>query len=157
MLVRRLAWELKRRFGLAGAPLKPEHLHMTVEFFGAFPELTDGIVETAKWLGAGVVAAPFDVTLKEAISFRNDARRPLVLQGRHGGFDVLQRAIWRVLGPDFRGRKATPHMTLLYDDQMVKRTGLAEPISFAARELVLVHSIYGESRHEHLAKWPLRG
>jgi hypothetical protein len=50
----------------------------------------------------------------------------------------------------------TPHVTLLYDDQLVPATAV-QAIGWTATELVLVHSLLGETRHIHLGRWPLSG
>jgi 2'-5' RNA ligase len=55
------------------------------------------------------------------------------------------------LRPD---RSFTPHVTLLYDDALVTETPI-EPIRWTVGELVLVHSLLGQTRHIPLARWPL--
>jgi 2'-5' RNA ligase len=53
-------------------------------------------------------------------------------------------------------RHFTPHMTLLYDRQLVKEHAI-EMLSWTVSEFVPVHSFVGQGRHVHLARWPLRG
>ena len=49
-----------------------------------------------------------------------------------------------------------PHVTLLYDDGHVPpQTSL--PIGWTVDELVLIHSLVGQSRHIVLGRWPLQG
>jgi 2'-5' RNA ligase len=157
--VERLATELKWAFALTGRLLKPENLHMTVEPFDLYETLKDEEVGLAKRLGDRVAAAPFEFVLSSAMSFRNRHRSPFVLRGAEGveGYEALQRALWTAISPHFKGRLATPHMTLLYDRKQIPQVALDEPIRFPVEELVLIHSLYGSGRHNHLARWKLRG
>jgi 2'-5' RNA ligase len=50
----------------------------------------------------------------------------------------------------------TPHVTLMYDDSLLDATPVP-PVTWMAGEVVLVHSLLGETRHIHLARWPLSG
>jgi 2'-5' RNA ligase len=52
-------------------------------------------------------------------------------------------------------RPFTPHVTLLYDAACVDETTV-EPISWTAREFVLVNSLIGQGKHVTLGRWPLR-
>jgi 2'-5' RNA ligase len=47
-------------------------------------------------------------------------------------------------------------MTLLYGRGATVHQAI-EPVAWTVRELVLVHSFLGETRHEVLGRWPLRG
>jgi 2'-5' RNA ligase len=50
----------------------------------------------------------------------------------------------------------TPHLTLLYDDLPLAPRP-TDAIIWKAEELLLVRSLLGQSRHELLARLPLRG
>jgi 2'-5' RNA ligase len=52
--------------------------------------------------------------------------------------------------------KFTPHITLLYDDKNVVETPI-DPINCAADEVVLVHSLLGQTRHIPLGRWKMKG
>ena len=45
----------------------------------------------------------------------------------------------------------TPHITLLHDDRSVPPKEV-KPISWIATEFVLIHSLLGQTRHQHLAR-----
>jgi RNA 2',3'-cyclic 3'-phosphodiesterase len=47
-------------------------------------------------------------------------------------------------------------MTLFCDHRVVAKEPI-DPIRWVVRGFVLVHSIYGEGRHELPEQWPLRG
>lgn len=52
-------------------------------------------------------------------------------------------------------REFEPHMTLLYRGQLIPEVVLDEPVGWTVRDFVLVHSLQGEGRHEHLCYWLL--
>ncbi|WHO73262.1 2'-5' RNA ligase family protein [Rhizobium sp. BT03] len=54
-------------------------------------------------------------------------------------------------------RNFTPHMTLLYDRKAVPPTSLDQPVSWTAREFLLIHSLLGKSEHHIIDRWPLLG
>jgi 2'-5' RNA ligase len=53
-------------------------------------------------------------------------------------------------------RQFNPHLTMLYDEQIVLEAGIP-PLRWTVHDFVLVHSVNGEARHHHLARWPLGG
>src|SRR5262249_49430277 len=114
---------------------------------------------------AAVSVPPFEVTFRAIASFdgappREGAppQRPLVLLGESEALFELHRS----LGAAMRrfGLKAadgfTPHMTLSYGPRAITRRAI-EPIRFAVREFVLVHSRLRLTQYEMLERWPLVG
>jgi 2'-5' RNA ligase len=47
-------------------------------------------------------------------------------------------------------------MTLLRDRRAIPDLALESPFAWRVEEVVLVHSLFGRSRHEHLGRWRLR-
>jgi 2'-5' RNA ligase len=47
-----------------------------------------------------------------------------------------------------------PHMTLAYDQKFIPRQAI-DPISFVAREFILIHSLRGLTVYRDLGRWPL--
>lgn len=47
-----------------------------------------------------------------------------------------------------------PHMTLAYDQKFIPRQPI-DPISFGAREFILIHSLRGLTVYKDLDRWPL--
>ena len=72
-------------------------------------------------------------------------RQELVRAPRNAGFARRER-----------GGAATPHLTLLYDRRKLEEQPIDE-IGWSVRDFVLIHSLYGLSRHVPLGRWPLRG
>jgi 2'-5' RNA ligase len=146
---------------LTGKPLTPERLHVTLLPIGHYPELRHEVVEAACDAAAGLVVRPFEVMFDRAKSFPTGRpTRPLALIGGDGTIEVemLQQSLFtemkRIGLPVSRPRK--PHMTLLYDRRAVTEQPVA-PVRWFVREFVLIHSLFGLSRHVPLARWPLRG
>ena len=54
-----------------------------------------------------------------------------------------------------RKRPFMPHMTLLRSDTILPSCEI-KPITWTAREIVLVHSLLGKTTHRHVGRLPLR-
>lgn len=150
---RTMRWRVAH--GLTGKPLKPEHLHVTLFHVGdddASPlsELIDALAERA----AGVTMPAFRVEFDRVMSFSGGA---FVLGGddRLIGLHVLQQRLSDALdaspGP---ARRFEPHVTLLRDSRRIAEQPV-EPISWTAREIVLVHSLLGQTIHRDIVRVPL--
>ena len=141
--------------GLRGRPLKPEHLHVTLFHVGddaGLPpsELIEALVERA----AAVAMPAFRVEFDRVMSFNNGA---FVLSGDEStiGLEVLQQRLSDALDPSPRpARRFVPHVTLLRDQRRIAEQPV-ERIGWTAREVVLVHSLLGQTTHRHLARLPL--
>jgi 2'-5' RNA ligase len=97
------------------------------------------------------------------LSFRHTrSKRPFVL--RAGGDTAALAAFHRALGEAViragLDRRVTwhftPHMTLLYDQRLVAEHAI-EAFGWTVTDFVLVHSLVGQGKHVHLARWPLCG
>jgi 2'-5' RNA ligase len=152
----RLAGRLRRAHKFAGKLIQRERLHVSLFFLG---EACENIVRMVGDAAANVRTEPFEVTFDRTVSFRGSTgSRPFVLVGEDGPsrLQSFRRALVTAIArKGLRGlakTNFTPHITLLYDAQSVDEYPI-EPISWTAREFVLVHSLKG---HVHLARWPLR-
>ncbi|WP_372784693.1 2'-5' RNA ligase family protein [Phenylobacterium sp.] len=157
-----LAGDLRRRHGLKGRPTPASRLHLSLNFIGTFRgPPTRSVMEKAASLAAKVSEAAFRVTLNHVESWKNDPH-PLVLVGDEGviGAQILHAAIHKALVAGTmaprREPQFWPHVTLLRDKAQVPGA-FAEPVSWMAREFVLLDSPFGEGRHEVLGRWPLAG
>jgi 2'-5' RNA ligase len=100
--------------------------------------------------------------LDRAKSFpRKSGNRPLVLAASAPSASLRQ--FHADLGAALGGaglrterRSFSPHLTLLWDRLQLKEAPVS-PVSWMAREFVLLYSFRGESRHELLGRWPLGG
>ena len=142
--------------GLTGKPLKPEHFHVTLchvaDMAGApRQELIEVLAERASMLSMPAFRVEFD----RVMSFNNGA---FVLSGDEStiGLEVLQQRLSDALDPSPRpARRFTPHLTLLRDQRRIAEQPI-ERIGWTAREVVLVHSLLGQTTHRDLVRLPLR-
>ena len=142
--------------GLTGRPLKPEQLHVTLCHVGdavgpPAPELINVLAESA----AAVAMPAFRIEFDRIMSFRNGA---FVLAADESviGLEVLQQRLSDALDPSPRpARRFVPHVTLLRDSRHVAEQPI-DRIGWTAREVVLVHSLPGQTIHRDLVRLPLR-
>lgn len=156
----RLAGDLRQRHGLKGRPTPASRLHLSLNFVGTFRgPPTRAVMEKAASLAGRVSAAAFQVTLNHVESWRGDPH-PLVLLGEEGvlGAELLYGALHKALASGTMAPRREPpfwpHVSLLWDKAEAPRQ-FVEPISWMAREFVLLDSPYGEGRQEVLGRWPL--
>lgn len=150
---------LRARHGLTGRPRPNDILHVTLrhvaDTVGPPPEVVDAL----KVAASRVRVPAFDVTLAGAMRFAGsrafvllaqEALNPALMAFQKTLCEQLDQAGagWRVGGAGF-----TPHLTLSYEDRDVSEP--IEPISWTAREFVLVHSLIGQTRHVPLARFAL--
>jgi len=84
----------------------------------------------------------------------------LVLYGDDAGVEALmafrQRLGEALADAGFKPKRAfTPHMTLLRDKRLVLKHRIT-PITWQVTELVLVHSLLGQTTHRYVRRIPLR-
>jgi 2'-5' RNA ligase len=154
----------KSRLRLAGELHEQNRLHLTLDHLGDFAGKPQDLVRAAE-AAAGALAAQcrsFTVTLDRVMSFvRGRKSRPLVLKDAGTGNPDLaefRRRLWDALAaagvPGVSRSSFTPHVTLLYDAQLVPEEAVGA-IAWQAHELVLVHSMMKQTRYEMLGRWLL--
>ncbi|TPK09270.1 2'-5' RNA ligase [Mesorhizobium sp. B2-5-7] len=149
--------------GIAGSPLIPERFHVSQQHVGDYKWLRSKIIFAATRSGQRVKMPAFEITFRHARSFPGrpattgrPAKHPFVLVADDGPVCELSGN----LGAEMlrEGLKASagfvPHMTLAYDQKLIPQLPI-EPISFVAREFILVHSLRGLTQYDFLERWPL--
>jgi 2'-5' RNA ligase len=161
--IAQLAGRQRDLLGLRARAFAPDRFHITLNHLGDYPSLPGDIVAAATQAGAAIAFAPFEVAFDRVESFfKRSGSRPFVLRGGEGldGVVAFQRALGAAMVKAGLGkhveRSFTPHVTLLYDDQMIAALPV-EAIGWTVREFVLVHSLLGQTRHVALARWTLGG
>lgn len=131
---------------------------MSLNFVGDFRgPPTRAVMEKAAALADKVSERAFVVTLNQVGGWNGET---LVLLGDEGviGAEMLHTAIHKALVTGAmaprREPQIWPHVSLLRDKTQVPKT-FVDPITWTAREFVLLDSIFGEGRHEVLGRWPL--
>lgn len=162
-----ISQQLRNEHGLTGKSLSTDRLHVTLHHVGDYAGLPNGLIEAAQDVASKIAMPAFEVTFDRAMSFAGRPRnRPFVLRGNErsdSGLATLmafQKTMYLAMcraglqGPRANAKFA-PHVTLMYDDQAVPEQAV-EPVSWTAHDFVLVHSLLGQTRHIHLARWPAR-
>lgn len=155
------AHRLKASLNLRGQPLLTDRLHVTLHHLGDYVGLPNDIVTKGKVAGGALRAAPFEVVFDQAASFANrPGNNPFTLQGGEGveALIGMQKALGlRMAGAALKPDKAfVPHITLLYDGQVVPAQDIA-PIRWTVDRFVLVQSKLGRTQHIVLQTWELAG
>lgn len=146
-----------------GKPIWPDRLHLTLLPVGDRDLDLAEIVKRARNAAMRVRAAQFEMALDITESFyvRRESH-PFVLGSGEGlqKLTALRRSLAQEMAhegfDDYSRTSFTPHMTLMWADRCVDEYPVA-PIRWTVRDFVLVMSLVGKSRHEYLARWPLRG
>jgi 2'-5' RNA ligase len=149
------------KHGLVGH-VSPTVLHVTLAPIGVLPELSDERIDAACKVASGLVAEPFEILFDRVGTYQNRAEKPPFVAFAHDGVPratLFRHALIKGLRRNgFNVARKLPklHMTLFYDRCVVAEESI-DPICWLVRDFVLIHSIYGEGRHELLGQWPLRG
>ncbi|PTD27577.1 2'-5' RNA ligase family protein [Sphingomonas fennica] len=137
--------------------VRMEHLHMTMAILDDHASYPEWLEQPLAAVGEAIRAAPVAIDLDRVVgSNRSVALRPgkrnRALGDLHRQIDAgLRRAgVMPREGYDF-----SPHLTLFYRIG-TPFTEAVEGYRWVARELVLVHSLVGLTRHRILGRWPLR-
>ncbi|MDM4765755.1 2'-5' RNA ligase family protein [Pelomonas sp. SE-A7] len=153
--------QLVQQLGLPGRPLKAEHLHITLHHLGDFPAFPAALVHKLTAAAHSLHVPAVDVRLDTAMSFPRRSRRnnPFVLLAGEPlePLRALQQSLsvsLQAAGVEIDQGRFKPHLTLLYDDALVDLQAI-EPLGWTARELLLVDSLLGQTRHVVLGRWPL--
>jgi len=158
-----LGAELRMAHGLRGRPIGENRLHITLHHLGDFPEVPELMVNRARQAGETLVHLSFALSFDSVMSFgKHSSNPPFVLVGSEenlSGVISLQREVGVRMAHAGLSREVekrfTPHMTLAYDLKTVPQQPI-EPVSWQAKELVLVHSLIGQSVYFVLGRWPLK-
>jgi tRNA(adenine34) deaminase len=154
-----LAGQLHRESGLQGRPLRPENLHVTLNFLGDFRTIPQNVVDAASRAVASLASQPpFELRLDRVTTFQRAGHKPVVATGSEGvaALQAFHRRLQKALAqqgiaPETRYK---PHATLLYDLRGLPETAIA-PIAWTVGEVVLMHSLAGQALHRPLARWSL--
>lgn len=151
---------LHDELGLRGRVVAAHRLHVTLHWLGDHGELPGDLVERAIAAGTGVEAAPFDVVFDAAGPLRGDGGLVVLTASRGAGsLRRFQRALAAAMIDAGIGRHVRsnfkPHVSLVYGDRQVERRTIA-PLRWTVSELVLIHSVVGQSTHHVLGRWPLQ-
>jgi len=146
---------------LHGVGLRPDRFHLSLHHVGDYKRLPTRLIYAAQQAARAVSMGPFEVGFRFLTSFEpaphKKDRRPLVLLGEGGeALATLFRSLGIALTRNGLRAAAqfTPHLTLAYGPDAVPLREI-EPIRFAAKDFVLIHSRLGLTQYEIIDRWTL--
>ncbi len=157
--IARCACEVRDRHGLKGAPRPTGRFHVTLHTFDHAPRALERSLQMAQMVAAKAVkgVSPFEVRFDRVKSFsEKKSNCPCVLADREGNEPL--RAFASQLKREM-GKPAghfTPHVTLLYDDAVVKEE-YVEPVCWRVNEIVLLKAIMNRKTFQELGRWAFEG
>jgi 2'-5' RNA ligase len=145
--------------GLTGRPFALNRFHLSLCLFWENRFVPEKVIRVAQMMCARIAdgTSSFEVELDQLKTFSvNKERKPLVMCSERRNRALLQ------LFRDFHGGlegiaedlNIEPHVTLLYDEKRVGERIVA-PISWMAKEIVLVISHVGQTRYDECGRWLL--
>lgn len=149
--------------GLAARQRPSSIFHITLHYFGYFDGEPDGRIVALAERAASEVAKPaFDLSFDRFASWGkvDAAKYPFVLTGGQGLEAVRElrdALVGRLVAHGLAApeRDYEPHLTLRYDKRRAPAWAF-DLAGWTASEFVLVKSLQGQTRHEVMARWPLR-
>lgn len=157
--IARCACEVRARHGLKGAPRPTGRFHVTLHTFDHAPRALERSVQMAQMVAAKVVhgVSPFEVRFDRVKSFSDKKSNcPCVLADREGNEPLrafvsrLKREMGKTAG------NFAPHVTLLYDDAIVKEE-YVEPVVWRVNQIVLLKAIMHQKNFQELGRWTFEG
>lgn len=142
---------------LGGNAVDADRLHVTVFHLGDYVGLPPGLVANATAALSHLAAQPFTIRFDQIGSFGNrQSKSPLVLTASEG--NEALHALHKQLVTHLRGSALgqwtrssfVPHMTMAYDKATIPFEKIT-PVSWPVREVVLIHSLLGKTRHIRMA------
>ena len=157
--IARCAREVKASHALKGTPRPVGRFHITLQSFDHSPRALERSVQMAQMVASKVVRAlpPFEVRFDQVKSFANKKSNcPCVLTD-HGGNEALRTLAAKLQHEaGSTDTRYTPHVTLLYDDEIVKQEAV-EPVCWMVKEIVLLKAVMKSRTFDELGRWGLQG
>lgn len=146
---------IRDQLGEPKASVSNERLHVTLGITDDYAVLPHDLVHRARQIGDSIAGDPFALCLDRlsagarSVALR-PSRRPPALTALQKRIDDLM-LYWGMRRGDWR---FSPHVTLAYREGPVLLEPVT-PVAWEAREIVLIHSLVGATRHIELGRWPL--
>ncbi len=125
---------------------------------GSFSEPpADALVNAAVEAAAALSLPAFEIVFERVMSFKGNEALVLLERDGAAGIAAFRAALgWALAEVGLKaGVGGRPHMTLGHGGTELAEQTVAEPIPWAAREFVLVHSLVGKGEHRHRGRRPL--
>jgi RNA 2',3'-cyclic 3'-phosphodiesterase len=151
-----LASELRGQYRLPGKLLLQDRLHITLlKVDGFVDEIPQEKIDAAVAAASRVDCTPFEITFDRAMSFKESNAFVLRCDAKS------DEAIARLRQPLAKALRqfghrpqssSTPHMTMLYDPQLVAEHPI-QPIRWTATRFALILSHAGLGHHQWIKEW----
>lgn len=155
------AAELRRAHAPRGRWIRPHRYHLTLRFLGEYAHVPDQELALAGAAGDHVHAAPFDLVLDAAGSFRNrsipwwigcDSIPEAWLALTSSLADALQTVGWLAKA----SKRPVPHVTVLRDADAALPSSTIPPIAWPVTGFVLIDSRLGaDPTYSIVRRWTL--
>lgn len=152
--------EVSRRGAVSPTLLPCERLHVSLNAIGKYADYPDDVVFAVSAAMATVRAMPFEVTFDRVMQLSGSAVALTSVVRSEEMMDLhvqLAKEMWAVGLTFTYNPRFMPHMTLFHEDGPVTECRLAEPLTWVAREFVLIRSLVGRSEYDYIDRWPLLG
>lgn len=150
-----------RRHDLSSVPRPQDIMHVSLNGVGRYGGVPEETVFAVSAAMSTIRAMPFEVTFDRVSYFAGPnavvLTNPVRSEEMMDLHVQIAKEMWAVGLTFTYNPKFLPHMTLVYDNKPIPERALAEPVTWTAREFVLVRSIIGKTRYEFLDRWPLLG
>ena len=153
-----MAGDYRARHGLAGKPQSADRLHATLFHLGDWVGVPADIVAKASAAMARIVSPAFEVAFDRVGSFDNHrSANPVVLTASQNNqallalHEELVTQLRRAALGQWTKSSFLPHVTLAYDKRIMPIESVT-PVSWRVGEVVLIHSLLGQTRHIRLAQ-----
>ncbi|MBW9063395.1 2'-5' RNA ligase family protein [Rhizobium herbae] len=146
-----------QRHALSTGSRPHNRMHVSLNAVGKNADFPEDIVFAVSAAMATVKAAPFEVTfdrvmhIASAVVLANAVRSEEIMDLHV----QLAKEMWAVGLTFSYNPRFLPHMTLLDDASPVAEHRLVAPVSWIAREFVLIRSVTGKSGYDFIDRWPL--
>lgn len=146
---------IRDALGAADTPVTNDRFHLSLGITNDYASLPHDLVHRAMQIGDTISGDPFALCLDRlsagahSVALR-PSRRPPALTALQKRINDLM-LYWGMRRTDW---SFSPHVTLAYREGPAFLEPIT-PVSWEAREVVLIHSLVGMTRHVELGRWPL--
>jgi len=146
-------------YDISGDTMLSDRLHITILSLVCYGAIPAGLIDQAAEAAANVRAEPFPVKFERLIAAQKSAflapgesLDALRMFREKLGFTLMCDGVDLKLVGRF-----SPHVTVAYQPAQHFNEELPDPVIWTADEFVLIDSHVGETRHDIVGRWRLRG
>lgn len=155
-VARRMALEAERR-APQGNRQSIDRMHSTIGILNDRPSVADDLVTALMDVGQRIAADPFPCLFDRVVGGRDivtlrPSRRNGALVDLFHQIEAGIRDVGLTMREDY---KYSPHVTLSYRSGGTPFNEMIQGHGWLVEDVVLIHSLLGQTEHRELARWPL--